>query len=194
MSAPQKREKNLEAKTIGRRDLLKALTATGGAVTVAALVPGKWTKPVIEAGVMPAHAATSLISGDLRAVMNWSYGTPVDYELHVVDPCDGEDVFGGNTSSTTLTHSGDAAENSNGSETVTNTGGLVAPGTYQVYVRSINFQDPITTVDVSITVNGVTTDLGNMGDQFSGNNQSIRAADIVFPPGTVVNRIGDTYP
>ena len=48
-----------QAQTFGRRDLLKALAATGGAVTAAALLPGKWTKPVIEAGVMPAHAATS---------------------------------------------------------------------------------------------------------------------------------------
>ena len=48
-----------QAKTLGRRDLLKALAATGGAVTAATLLPGKWSKPVVEAGVMPAHAATS---------------------------------------------------------------------------------------------------------------------------------------
>ena len=48
-----------QAETLGRRDLLKTLVATGGAVTAAALLPGKWTKPVIESGVLPAHAATS---------------------------------------------------------------------------------------------------------------------------------------
>lgn len=46
-------------KTLGRRELLKALAATGGAVTTASLLPGKWAKPVIEAGVLPAHAQGS---------------------------------------------------------------------------------------------------------------------------------------
>jgi len=46
-------------KTLGRRELLKALAATGGAVTAASMLPGKWAKPVIEAGVLPAHAQAS---------------------------------------------------------------------------------------------------------------------------------------
>jgi len=46
-------------KKLGRRELLKALAATGGAVTAASILPGKWIKPVIEAGVLPAHAQTS---------------------------------------------------------------------------------------------------------------------------------------
>jgi hypothetical protein len=45
-----------EAKTIGRRELLKALAATGGAITAASMLPGKWSKPAIEVGVLPAHA------------------------------------------------------------------------------------------------------------------------------------------
>lgn len=52
---------SFETKTLGRRDLLKALAATGGAITAATILPGKWTKPVIEAGVLPAHAASSAI-------------------------------------------------------------------------------------------------------------------------------------
>jgi hypothetical protein len=42
--------------TLGRRQLLKALGATGGAVAASSMLPGKWAKPVIEAGVLPAHA------------------------------------------------------------------------------------------------------------------------------------------
>ncbi len=45
--------------TLGRRDLLKALAAGGAAVTAASLLPGKWVKPMVEAGVLPAHAQTS---------------------------------------------------------------------------------------------------------------------------------------
>lgn len=51
-------EKSSET-TLGRRELLKALAATGGAVTAASLVPGEWAKPVIEAGLLPAHAQAS---------------------------------------------------------------------------------------------------------------------------------------
>jgi hypothetical protein len=45
--------------TLGRRQLLKALAAGGGAVAGAALLPGQWAKPVVEVGVLPAHAQTS---------------------------------------------------------------------------------------------------------------------------------------
>ncbi len=41
---------------LNRRDLLKVLAATGGGLAAAAFVPGKWLKPVVEAGVLPAHA------------------------------------------------------------------------------------------------------------------------------------------
>lgn len=51
-------------KTLSRRKLLKILAASGGAVTTASVLPGKWSKPVIEAGVLPAHAqATNLLTG-----------------------------------------------------------------------------------------------------------------------------------
>ncbi len=46
------------AKTIGRRRLLKALAASGG-VAISSLPPGRWVKPVIEIGYLPAHAQTS---------------------------------------------------------------------------------------------------------------------------------------
>jgi len=46
-------------KTLGRRALLKALAAAGGAVTASSLLPGEWAKPVVEVGVLPAHAQVS---------------------------------------------------------------------------------------------------------------------------------------
>jgi len=47
-------------KTLGRRELLQALAAAGGAVTASSLLPGEWAKPVVEVGVLPAHAQISL--------------------------------------------------------------------------------------------------------------------------------------
>ena len=50
-------------KNWGRRELLKALAATSGAV-VAANIPNQWNKPKIEVGVLPAHAQVSDIATD----------------------------------------------------------------------------------------------------------------------------------
>ena len=47
---------------LSRRDALKALAAIGGAAAASALLPEKWVKPVVEAGVLPAHAQTSVCS------------------------------------------------------------------------------------------------------------------------------------
>jgi len=44
---------------IGRRELLKTLTVASGAVIVSQVIPSNWIKPLVESGVLPAHAATS---------------------------------------------------------------------------------------------------------------------------------------
>lgn len=57
---PQIETTNQEPQNMpSRRQLLKALIAAGGAVTVASFLPGEWSKPVITVGVLPAHAQTS---------------------------------------------------------------------------------------------------------------------------------------
>jgi len=48
-----------QARTISRRQLLKALIASGGAVTAATLLPCEWRTPAVEVGVLPAHAQVS---------------------------------------------------------------------------------------------------------------------------------------
>ena len=44
---------------ISRRRLLKILAASGGAVAASSLLLEKWTRPVVEVGVLPAHAQVS---------------------------------------------------------------------------------------------------------------------------------------
>jgi hypothetical protein len=51
---------------LSRRDALKALAAIGGAAAASALLPEKWVKPVVEAGVLPAHAQTSVCNPPFR--------------------------------------------------------------------------------------------------------------------------------
>ena len=46
-----------------RRKILHAMTISGGIITVAKL-PSKWTAPVVESIVLPAHAQTSQTSGN----------------------------------------------------------------------------------------------------------------------------------
>ena len=45
--------------SINRREVLKVLTAASGAFGVAAFLPAEWSKPAIQAGVIPAHAQSS---------------------------------------------------------------------------------------------------------------------------------------
>ncbi len=46
----------VEPQNINRREMLKVLAASSGALGAAAFLPGKWAKPLVEAGVLPAHA------------------------------------------------------------------------------------------------------------------------------------------
>jgi hypothetical protein len=50
----------LDSDIIGRRQLLKALAATSGAI-VATQLPADWAKPVVEVGTLPAHAQISSV-------------------------------------------------------------------------------------------------------------------------------------
>lgn len=42
--------------TISRRQALKVLAAAGGAIAASTMIPNRWGKPVVEAGILPAHA------------------------------------------------------------------------------------------------------------------------------------------
>lgn len=59
MSASEDPNQMSDKENLSRRELLKAITAVGGALGAAAFLPEKWSKPVIEGGVIPAHAQSS---------------------------------------------------------------------------------------------------------------------------------------
>lgn len=60
---------NLEQKVLGRRELLKALTAAAGAGVMLSL-PNKWNTPIIEAGVLPTHAQSSVVTTTTTTLPN----------------------------------------------------------------------------------------------------------------------------
>ncbi len=66
--------------TMGRRELLKAMAATSGAVLAASMLPGQWTKPIIDAGVLPAHA---LVSGTSLTI---AIADSANFDLKVEGP------------------------------------------------------------------------------------------------------------
>jgi hypothetical protein len=45
--------------SMGRRQLLKTLVAAGWVAAASTLLPSKWVKPLVEVGVLPAHAQAS---------------------------------------------------------------------------------------------------------------------------------------
>ena len=45
---------------LSRGEMLKVISAMGMAITASSLAPEQWIKPVVEAGVVPAHAQSSL--------------------------------------------------------------------------------------------------------------------------------------
>jgi len=59
-----------------RRQALKTLLAAGGGIAAAAFLPAKWLKPIVSAGVLPIHAATSA--------------------HHITDPYGGKGILRGN--------------------------------------------------------------------------------------------------
>jgi hypothetical protein len=56
-------------KKIGRRDMLKVMTAGVGGVVVSAFLPKKWVKPVVDFGVSPVHAQASITTGTITGVI-----------------------------------------------------------------------------------------------------------------------------
>jgi hypothetical protein len=44
---------------VSRRDALKALAAASGALVASGMLPKSWTSPVVETGIVPAHAQST---------------------------------------------------------------------------------------------------------------------------------------
>ncbi len=182
---------------ISRRRLLKAMAATGGAVAASTLLPGKWAEPLVEAGLLPAHAQASptptpvLGTGDLQVTVTWDTATDVD--THVVEP-DGTHVCYWRQQGTTAELDVDDTSGY-GPENIYVPAGGAAAGTYEVFV--VYYSDyglGRTTATIRITVfadtpqeqvQTFTRDLAT-DDPNVGHN----VADVTFPAGTITETTG----
>lgn len=54
------------SETISRRRLLQVLAGTGGAIAAWSLLPGSWTRPVVEASMLPKNLQASPTRSTLR--------------------------------------------------------------------------------------------------------------------------------
>jgi hypothetical protein len=80
---------NHEEKIISRRRLLEILAATGGAITTSSVLPSQWTKPVVEVGVLPAHAqVTQPAATPTLRPANTSTPTPTSTSTPTPTPTD----------------------------------------------------------------------------------------------------------
>lgn len=85
-----------EKQALSRRELLKALTALGGAVAASMLLPDKWAKPQVGSGVLPAHAQSTYPCVPPYEIVDCVLGTGTSNEgVHVITevfiypPCSG---------------------------------------------------------------------------------------------------------
>ena len=58
----------------GRRRLLKALAGAGGVFATGALLPERWTRPVVESIIVPAHAQATGVLAQSYAGSNFESG------------------------------------------------------------------------------------------------------------------------
>ncbi|GEM_PF-6431708 len=112
--------------TMGRRELLKAIAATSGAVIAASMLPSQWTKPIIDAGVLPAHA---LVSGTTLTI---EIADSDNYDFKVEGPNGTKEVTG---------------------PTYTETGPNNA-GAYKIYVKRLT-ADPAARTKITIKVSDI---------------------------------------
>lgn len=194
-------------RNLSRRQALKVLTAVTGATALSQL-PARWSKPLLQVGVLPAHAQTSpvptatatptptatppptLIQGLITAEVDWSFEVgEIDLDLEVFDPGDSQWATPGNLTTLTLQHGGGSPLGGSGNETVTSPG-LVAVGNYQVRLRVVSsdssqgfllFADIMLTTSTSPTENRFI----QFTDPAPADGTIIDVATVDFPSGAI---------
>lgn len=189
--------------TISRRELLKVIAAAGGALAASTLLPGRWARPIVEAGVLPAHAQQSppLGTGDFQATLTWDQGNSnnrVDVDLHVIEPS-GYHVYFSQKVGPTATLDYDNTIGL-GPENAFVLPGNAAAGTYQVFIVYWLGAVPTTaTIRIRVFV-GTGSEHEQTFTRYletPGYYVGYNVADVTYPAGTITETFGTrvvTYP
>ena len=173
-------------RSVGRRELLKLLTASSGAIIASSLVPAKWRRPEVQIGVLPAHAQVS--QPGLTVLASWEMnGAVIDVDLMVWDPGgSGEQVDWTNRFGPTATHSGDNIDfdPARNWERVTVPTGGAADGVYRVWVHA--HEESSVEVTVEITAAGSKT----FTVTAPANVVNAPVAQITYPGGIITPWLG----
>jgi hypothetical protein len=191
---PHPEETSVEASgeiKMNRRRLLKTLAAAGGAAAASSLLPGKWARPLLEVGVLPAHAQISPVlgTGDLQVTLTWDLDDS-DIDLHCIEP-DTTHVYFGNPSGTTAELDLDDVDGF-GPENIFVEPGTAAAGTYEIYVHywSDHGNGPTTaTIRVRVFAN-TPQEQTQIFTRYLTTGQYVNVADVTFPAGTIVETFG----
>jgi hypothetical protein len=136
-----------------------------------------------------ATATPSLIQGSIAALLDWSAEVgQMNLDLEVYDPGDGMWATPNNLMTLTLLHGGDSPLGGSGIETVNSTG-LVAAGTYAVWLRVIetdSSQGFLMFSEITITTNTAGPEVGCLDfTSPPANGTTIHVADVDFPTGAI---------
>ncbi|MCB0197386.1 MAG: hypothetical protein KDJ65_35895 [Anaerolineae bacterium] len=173
---------------ISRREALKSLAAVTGAVTLAVL-PSKWETPVIEAGVLPAHAQSSATPTPVSAPSPTLVISNLAVTFTGLNNCTLPPVLGGGTGS-----SNDLSFNYSDSSSRVTTGSTIRFGTdFNTSIpSSIDINNSL--VSVSGNASSGTITLTPLCIRFATANSATAEIQLVNADGIESNRIQITIP
>jgi len=186
-----------EPQLLSRRKALKTLAVLGGTAALST-IPGKWQKPVVKVGTLPAFAQISptpvLGTGDLQVTLTWNTGGAndrVDIDDHVVEP-DGTRVYYASPSGPTATLDVDNVVGF-GPENIFVPAGQAAAGVYRAQVVYFAGSQPtVATIQITVFANTPQQQVATFtrdlpaADLFT----AVNVANITFPAGTIQETSG----
>ena len=142
-------------KNNGRRKILRTIAGAGGAIAAGGMLPEKWTRPMVDAALLPAHAQTSSCTEPctLSVSIDWD-STSSDMDLLLETPGGTLIDPKATTQSQCLRHEGDDLGNRY-EEFISTIGTGVNPGTYRLSIRNNDygaaFRYSVTGCNIDIT-------------------------------------------
>ena len=183
--------KGLQEVRLGRRRLLEAIAAAGGALAASALLPDKWAKPVVKASNLLSQQTTSPVlgTGNLQVTLTWNTDE-TDVDLFVQEP-DGTWVCYWNDSGTTAELDVDDTDGY-GPENIYVAPGEADDGVYKVYVGFYSGEG-CTTATIKITTfdntpQKHTATFTRQSCEWDYDDTLLCVAEVTFPAGTIVEK------